>query len=245
MDYFLIGNILILLCAILYVWYYTRYANYIPNSQVLELDTEEDKVLSNWYKSSVKEELVDDSTVFSKYLKNIYGIEVNSSLLIIGEDLDEKYFKLTKKELSEEYQPGVDCYFDFRPVIAKTGQVAIINDIRIRQQLERSNTFDLTEIYSIISNGLEIGAYQYLKQVLDFRWEQILKLEDDNVLNREGSYLYYKPSAYIKSSEKILDDQVAVKITSKGARVNLLCSNYEFEALIDRWKKYLSGVIKI
>ena len=243
MSYFLIATILVALIAVLYVWYVTRCLNSIPNDKPVPLDTDDDKVLIHWYKMNIKHsyDIDSDDTIAAKYLQRIHNIDITSSLLVIGNDLDTQYSKLTRQRLQSVYTPDADCIFDLRSTLGKTGQIAIVHNNKIRESLKRTNTFDITDLSLIINNELDIVARDYLRDVLNFRWEQLLQLNDPNILNNEGSYLYLQsPDDSINGFPvTVLGGSVTAMTTSRGARINLLCSNYEFEALIERWKLYL------
>lgn len=108
---------------------------------------------------------------------------------------------------------------------------------------------------SIISSELDLLANEYIKDVLRVRWEQISNLNDPNVLNRSGSYVYIRSpltngtSIILGKTDKVgstgncltifgnESNGVIAMNTRFGARINLLCTNYEFEALMSRWTR--------
>lgn len=263
MSYFLIATILVALIAIFYVWYITRGLNSIPDDKPIPLETDDDKLLIHWYKMHIKQSYdfseanTNDSHIASRFLKRIYNIEVNPDFLILGTDLDTQYFRLTHhhlntkyldsinkdtNELESSFSPDIDYIFDLRSTIGKCGEIAIVNNPRIRGTLQRSNTLDFSEISLIINSELETVANDYLREVLKFRWDHILQLNDPSILNRFGSYIYLRTSDDIIPGlpVQVLGNRVTALMTPQGARLNLLCSNYEFEALIKRWKEYLA-----
>lgn len=266
MSYFLFATILVALVAILYVWYVTRGLNSIPDDKPILLDTDDDKLLVYWYKMHIKESYdfnTNDSEAAAKYLKRIHDIEINPGLLVLGTDLDNQYFNITRTHLNIKYldtsnqtnftqsenlfQTNVDYLFDIRSTIGKSGEIAIINNSRVRENLQRNNNLDFTEISSIINSDLGTIANNYLREVLKFRWTQILELKDPSLLNSCGSFLYLRTLKDTTSGVpvSVLGERVTALMTSQGARLNLLCSNYEFEALIKRWKEYLSNNIEL
>jgi hypothetical protein len=99
----------------------------------------------------------------------------------------------------------------------------------------------------IMNSDLDLIAHDTLKEILQFRWDQISKLNDPNILNIDGNGSY----AYLRVPENtsLKDDTIEIMtgitaaVTPRGARINLLCSNYEFEELIKRWSQYLSNTI--
>lgn len=266
MSYFLFATIIVALIAILYVWYVTRGLNPIPDDKPIPLDTDDDKLLVHWYKMHIKQSYdfnTNDSEAAAKYLKRIYNIEINPELLVLGTDLDSQYFSITRNHLNNKYldtsnqpdstpndnfsQTNTDYLFDIRSTIGKAGEIAIINNSRVRENLQRNNNLDFTEISSIINSDLETVANDYLLEVLKFRWTHILELNDPSILNSSGSFLYLRTSqeTTLGLPVLVLGGRVTALMTSQGARLNLLCSNYEFEALIKRWREYLSNNIEI
>lgn len=253
MSYFLIASILVAIIAVIYVWYVTRGLNSIPDDKPVPLETDDDKLLVHWYKLNIKHSFdfnVNDTDIALKYLKRVYDLDVDPSFIILGSDLDSQYYKLTNKHLTtlthdiSNNSHDIDIIVDLRSEIGKSGEIAIIYNHYIRKLLQRNNTCDLTDLGLIINSDLDIIANNYLKEVLKFRWDQINQLNDPNVLNNSGSFLYidsydHTKDYLINNPCLIFDGKISAMMTSKGARINLLCSNYEFEALIKRWKNLL------
>lgn len=231
--------IIIVVVSILYVWYMTRYSHGISDDETLSLHTDEDKVLSSYLANYVKYSIdfnTNDSVIAAKYLQRVYKIEVDPNLIVIGTNLDEQYFVRAHSHLQITYQNNHDCIFDLRSNIGKNIEFAIIHNPKIRSALQQLNKADLNELGSIISSELDISAKEYLHDILTNRWTQILELGDPNIINNSGSYLYLKGSDQSGLSVNILGDKISGLNTARGIRINLLCSNYEFEALIIRWK---------
>lgn len=247
MSYFLVATIFVAIIAILYVWYVTRGLNSIPDDKLVSLDTDDDKMLIHWYNLNLKPSYdfnINDSEIASKYLQRLYNIEVDPHLLVLGTNLNTQYFQLTGVTLDVIYSSGtphphIDSIFDIRSTLGKSGEIAIIHDSHIRTSLQRTNNFDMTEIGFIINNELDTVARDFLRDVLKYRWEQISELNDPDVLNHDGSYLYLlnHDDSSIGFPVTVLNGVTAL-MTAQGSRINLLCSNYEFEALMKRWKQY-------
>lgn len=231
MGYYLIIMIIVAMLAIAYAWYISRNFNSIPNDKILLLDTDDDHILSSWYEYNIKQMLsvnVDDNELASRVLHRIYNIEISPDLLIIGSDISLQYLRIKKSNISNKYSPDVDCIFNLRDSIGKNLEIAIIRDSKIRNIIKRvTNTGDITDLYSIVDSGLDIIARDYLKNVLKYRWEKITELNDSNVLNTEGSFLYLKDS---------IISNVQTATTPYGNRINLLCKNLDFDTLLKRWK---------
>jgi hypothetical protein len=209
-------------------------------------------MIIHWYNFNLKPSYdfnINDHEIASKYLQRIYNIEIDPNLLVIGTDLNTQYYQLMGTTLNILYSSGNpnphdDCIFDIRSSLGKPGEIAIIHDSKIRNTLRRNNNFDFTDISLIINNELDIIAHDFISDLLRYRWEQISQLNDPDILNQSGSYLYLSTHEDISYGLPInvLNGVIAL-MTQSGARINLLCSNYEFEALIKRWKNHLSGNI--
>lgn len=247
MSYFLIGAIIIAVLAVLYVWYVTRGKNSIPDDATILLDTEDDKLLHHWYDNNIQPDYdfnVDDVEIAVKYLLRVHEIEVDPSLIVVGSNLAAKYVYLVQESLPTNYSAGSDCLFDIRSHLGINGEIAIIHNPKIRANLQRDCTGDLTTIRLIMNNEMDIIARDFLRETLRLRWEQILALNDPSVVNREGSYLYVRTpedTANLAQPVIILNKVRALK-TPQGARINLLCTNLEFETLMARWKRVIGAV---
>jgi len=242
MSYYLIGTVIIALFLILYVWYVTRYTHSIEDDKELSLEDDDDRILTHWYEMNIKQTFdfnVCDNIIASKYIVRNYNIEINPNIIIVGNNLDDQYYTIIGKRLESNYRDGIDCIFDIRSRTGKNVEFAIIHDETIRRELENRNKSDLTELNLIIESDLDIIAGQYLDEILKYRWEQILQLNHPNVLNDSGSFLYLHIDGDTPEVVNIMGNIKAL-MTTKGARINLLCSNYEFEALIHRLKQYLT-----
>lgn len=243
MNYFLIVAIIVAILAVLYVWYVTRGLNSIDDNTNLSLDTEEEKLLKHWYKSNIQETYdfnVNDKEIAAKYLQRIHNVEVDPNLLVLGKNLNTQYYALTHSSLSYEYNPNEDCIFDLRSSLAKDVEIAIVHSSRVRQVLNKNNSSDLTELNQIMNSDLDAIAHEFITSVLKFRWDQIDTIHDPNIVNHEGSYLYYRIPEGNRpgTTVTILNSVNALVVSNTLARINMLCSNYEFEALIKRWKEY-------
>lgn len=241
---FLIVSILVALLAILYVWYKTRGTHSISDDMLVPLNTDDDKILVHWYKTNTKQTYnfeMNEFSIATKYLNRNYNIDINPDIIVVGRNLASQYNDLTGKILSSSYLESNDCLFDLRSTTALPIEIALIHNSHILKELRRNNNYDLTQLNSIMDSNLDIEAKAYLQEVLKIRWEKINLLDNPAVLNNNGSYLYITiPSSEIvtiSSSETVtVLDSVLAYSTPHGARINLLCSNYEFEALINRLK---------
>lgn len=252
MDY-LIVSILVAIIAIVYVWYRTRGTLTISDSQFIPLNTDDDKLLVHWYKLNMKQSYnfeFNDFSIATKYLLRNYQLDIKPDLIVVGTNLASQYSEITGNNLPKNNNNSSesDCVFDLRSTTGLPIEIAIIHNTRLKQDLRRNNSCDLTELNSIIESDLDIIAKNYIQEVLKFRWEKINKLNDSTILNINHnntsyeSYLYLPlPNTQSQSETITVLDSVSAFVTPQGARINLLCSNFEFEALIKRWTNYLKS----
>ena len=223
--------VIIILISIAYVWWVTRYSNIISDDQELKLHTEEDKMLGNWYQNLNKSPLnfgMDDREIATAFIERIYNRKVDYEHIIIGTNLEKQYYKITGKEIEKEN------YIDVRSLIGKPWEFIIVPDRKVRAQIV-VEIVDLNELNDIMIAKAEQGAWEYITDLLDNRWKMIDALNDEDVLNSSGSYLYLKTDS--NEDEVIVKQNIRAKGTSKGARINLLCDNWEFETLMKRLRQ--------
>lgn len=231
-EYFLVVTILLLISAIIYVWYVSIPYRYISDDDPLILNTEEDRLVSNWYAQNIKHNInfdIDDIDTAHKLLQRLVNKDIDRNDIVIGFDLNSKYYNLTRKTLKEVY--------DLRSMIGKPGEIAIIDDPKIRSRLQ-NHDIDFSEIKQIIDSDLDIIAYEYFQKVLKYRWDKLLELQDNNLINSSGSYAYIKHDVQSSDDNIVLFDNVIAYNFKPGvARINLLCKDIEFETLLTRWQK--------
>lgn len=227
MDYFLIMLIVVAFLCILYVWYISKSINYYPDDKILDLSTDEDKLLSKWYESNIQiiyEYGINIQELAAEYLNNVYDLKVDPTLIVIGNDLFSQYRTLTNKELSK------DSIFDLRSSLGFPGEIAIIKNEKIRNMLIKNNNYDIKTLYEIVKSGVAKNAHNTLKEILNHRWN---KITETLGIEGSGSYLYLQ-------NENITDGEifpgVISKNTEQGFRINLLCSDLEFNIFLKRAK---------
>jgi len=242
MNYYLIISFVISIIAIIYIWYITRNISFISDNELLPLNTTSNSLLSNWYKKYAKPSFtffIDEYLTASTLLKRLYNLEIDPNIILIGENLSSQYYNITRQHLlpfssDTSYSPHLNYLFDIRSSIGLNYDIAIIHNPRILSLLRRTNTIDLSETISILDNELEVIAKNYLSQILKYRWDKINSIPDTNILNTTGSFLYLR-HCNIANIETIS--------TPFGFRINLLCSDLEFETFINRWKKSLPSFV--
>ena len=231
MDLYFIVLIMVTIIVVLYMWYVTRWKNYISDSEPLHLEGEENNIISNWYKlysTAPLDMTLDDINIAVKYLAKVHNLNIFESEMVVGNDLDIQYYEKTGKKLSLIYRDDLDCIFDLRTELGKNIEIAVIRDTKIRKKLYRDNTLHISEINRILDSDIAITAKRYMKSILDERWDKIKKVNSDGVVNTYGSYLYLK-------SDFIYGDIITAE-SPYGKRINLLCSDLDFEIFLNRWK---------
>lgn len=218
MDYFIIALIIVAFLSIIYVWYLSKSINYYPEDQILDLSTDDDKLLSNWYATNLHimyEYGVNELELASTYLHNVYDLEIDQDLLVVGNDIGQQYNALTNKELPK------DCLFDLRSSLGISGEIAIIKNKGIRNRLRRNNNYDFKMLYEIVKSNVDKNAHIALQEILKYRWTKITEVLG---LEGAGSYLYLPEEIPNVNSLKI----------NNMYRTNLLCSDLEFNTFLKR-----------
>lgn len=238
MNYYLTITFIIAIAAIFYFWYITRNRKYISDTEIIHLDTIDNRLLSDWYKRFSKSSIyfdINTGEVGSRLLKRLYDIDVDPNNIVIGENLVTSYFNITHKSPQfyvDKYIPGSDIFFDIRSCLGLNYELAIIHNSRTKQILQRINyNIDLTDIITIMDSELDIIAKDYLHQILNYRWNKIRQLHDVNVLNDTGTFLYLR-DFNVPNIDAFRSD---LNADSPTFRVNLLCTDLEFDTLIKRW----------
>lgn len=235
MSYYLVISIVVAIIAVVYMWYMTRGINSIPDTTILMLNTTDNYLLADWYKHYTKPSFAfntNECEVAARLLERLYDIQVNPNLIVIGNDLASKYNTLTHRHLSVDVtNTNVDTIYDIRSAVGVNTEISLIHNHRLRNELRRITSSDsFNEIYPIVESELEIIARDYLKQVMKYRWDKIMELNDNRVINNNGTFLYMRECNI---------PNIETTITSIGIRINLLCTNLEFETLIQRWTREL------
>ena len=231
--------IIIIIISVIVVWYISSNIRENSNNTELELNTDDDKILQQWFEENKKQSFDIDLTneqIIAKLIKKLYSFDVDYKKIIIGTKLDRKYFYITKRKISTKFSDKEDCILYLRSIIGINYEVCIINSSnKIFSKLSNAqNDINLFYLNDIIESNLEKTGYDHIRKVLNTRWDRIL--ETNNTLERtsDDSFLYLKSTHNIPN--------LLTHPTSKGNRINLLCNNVEFEALIHRLSPALQSV---
>lgn len=222
--------IIVAIIAVAYVWYSVYCYNHIPDNTLLILDGEQNKIFDIWDKPQVTDTFnldISHEQIAAKLLSRLYNIDLDPELLTIGENIHNEYTRLTGEKLPPGPVDEGNCLFNLRDIIGASGEIAIIHDSQVRQDIYRDINYDAAKIDAIITQQLDLPARDYLRDILKYRWGKLTQVGYSNLINDQGSY------AYVRNIE-IPNVQMAE--IDGGKRINLLCSDPEFEALIKRWK---------
>lgn len=228
----LLALIIIIIIAIIIVWYVSSNIKHQADIAELSLDTNEDKILSQWLKDNITSTFNIDITteeIAAKFLKRIYRYDVDPKKIIIGTNLEYHYNKISRSKLSYVFTEKDDCILYLRSSIGIDYEICIINTSDRIQKLLYNKNFDvdLYHLNDIIESNIEKKAYDHLRLVLNTRWKKLLETNNPNILERDNndSYAYLRKNDY----ENIISLE-----TTKGSRINLLCTSVEFDHLIKR-----------
>lgn len=224
---------MVAILAVVYIFLVTKQYRYYPVEKTLKLDDTGDKLLSNYYRNNVNDIISYDNTdteTASTLIKRLYNITIDPSLIVVGQDIDKQYYNETNVHLvniasKDDFKIGTDCIIYIRDKIALEGEIAIIYNKRLCKKLFNHNRYDLSMVQKVINNNLDVIVNKYLEEVLAFRWN---KLKELPLINSHGSYAYFKEKDFTFDNVDGYRDNNVV-------RINLLCSDIEFDTLIKRY----------
>ena len=225
--------IIIVIIAVIAVWYISSNIKEKSNNAELALNTDEDKILLQWFEENKKPSFNMDLTnqqIIAKLIKRIYDFDVNSDNIIIGNNLEQKYYDITKKRISTKFSENEDCILYLRSIIGINYEILIINSSKNISKFNSLDDLDLSMINDILDSNLEKTAYDHIRKALNIRWKAIMETNNKNIIDRnsDDSFLYLKSNHNIPN---LITDKL-----DQRDRVNLLCNDTEFNALIYRLK---------
>lgn len=236
MSMLIIILIVIIIIAVLSVWWISSNMKNQADGNMLLLNNNEDKIISEWLKSNVKPSLnvnITPEEIASKFIKSIYNYDVNHNNIVVGSDLENKYFKLTKNKIGTTFSHKEDCILYLRASMGIDYEIIIINsNNKLKEQLSRKNeSVNLFILNDAINSKNDKIAYKFMRELLNERWNKLINVNNTDLLPREinDSYLYLK-----NNNDSQVYNNITTLITDKGLRINLLCSHNDFEQLIKR-----------
>lgn len=212
----------IVILGVLIIWYLSRRMNKIPERKLLNF-SDENNHLQPWLDAEIPKnfKVFDPQETAQLFLSKVVNREEEQGYLAIGTNIYENYYRKY-----EEY-PKLEDFYDLRELIGVNCQILICDT---RKQAKELLEFDN---YSRVIDVLEKpGALdmvtQYLTKVMNWRWEQIHKINPK--ILRTGSYLYLPET--LNGIANVMG-----KATICGIKYNLLGDEKEFIAFVERMKK--------
>jgi len=236
MDLYLMVLIISSILLIIFLIWISKVYFTINDDKEIILDDEIDMVAEPVLKIHIKQLFnvdLTDQQIASNLLEKLYNILIPHNNLVIGKNIDKQYKAITGKNIlniayGTEYADNyIDKLFNLRDVSGKDCQIAIIHDKTLRNKLLYSNNYDLNELKSFLDSGIEDTTRNFITEVLNNRWSLINEINTPNIINSNGSFLY------LNNIENL---NIKALKTPEGFRVNLLCRELEFQALIKRLK---------
>jgi hypothetical protein len=231
--------LIIAIFLIVIAWYLTKIYLTIDDSKELELDTDIDMMAEPELKSYIKNTFelnLNNKQIAKDLLKRLYDIIIPDNVansIIIGVNIDDHYLKLTNKQIVPYNNDmpindldKLDVIFKLRNIIGKNCDIAIINNLDIRNKL-KYNYYNINELHDFLNSKLVNDTIYFMRNLLNDRWEKIQEIKNPNVLNSEGSFLYL---------QNIENLNVKGLKTDNGCRINLLCGQLEFYTFLKRLK---------
>lgn len=259
---YLVFLIIFTIVLILIAWLYSKYLSYYNSNKVLSLESDDDELLTDWYKSNIKPIYtveLNNTIIAAKYISQIYNIDIDPSLLVVGQNLSDKFINIISSnnfntkdqklfmssninDISSIIKDN-NILFDIRSSLGINCDIAIIHNSNLRNKLQKDSLYDLYTLDSILETNHALAVHKYLSNELNARWDVISSINLPNILNNNGSFVYLKvdPNFY---SDKYYNtvitifDNIQATMTPKGARINLLCSHNNFKLLMTRLSQY-------
>lgn len=228
MDYYLLVLVIISVLVVVFVWLVTKNYHGVHDSQMLNLDGDDDRLLKPHFDQQVpigKSSSADDYEIAAKYLARVYTLNIKPTQIVLGTNIRDDYYKLTGRDISSIYRVGRDTVFDLRSSLGISGEIAIIHDKRLIKRLDTG--LDMSRVNDIIEANFDIAAKEILDKTLAARADILKTLLPDVII--DNSY------AYLRQYDNLVNYRNVVgKLTEYGVRWNLLMSIPEFDALVYR-----------
>lgn len=229
---FLIGMCVLVVCLMIYMWYTTQKYRSIPDGEIVHLETQEAKIISKWFTDNITEtsDELEGPEVAARFLQRNFNEDINPSQLVIGHNLKQLYEDL--------HGAGAARFWSIRDSIGVAGEIAEITNTKIRRELTRNamDAHELNQLHAIMNADLDTAARPYIQHVLNHRWQKLAELNDPLIELGTGSYAYWKRPSWSTTpqTQHHVGSQILGHLTQHGIRINLLCTDLEFNTLIQR-----------
>ena len=239
MDYRLLLMVVIALLLVGVMWYMSS-SSYTDRIKV-NLEDKEPKLLNDWFKRELSIDITTDNSVDTELvqqaqiaavslLKVLHDVDIDIDSIIVGSNLDGKYCQLTGKNLVPNR-----TLFNLRDILGLSLEIGIVNPtLHDKFTKEKFDKQQLQLLIAIVDHKAYDVLLPYVKKVLGHRWNKLLELQDDRIINSSGSYLYLS-----SDDEEILPNVTGLLTSNNDVRINLLCLEYEFDLLLKRWCLYM------
>jgi hypothetical protein len=203
----LILLIIIVIVIVLAAWWYGRNRNLLPENEIIDLSTSENALMKDWLQYYQK----------PSYDWQLSSQEVGARFLrtVLNKEVDSDKVVLDTNVSSFQ---ALETY-DLRSLIGIPGQIAIL-DSPVKHS---ANGFDLHEM---LESDLVEPAKEFITAVLEQRW-QLLRENFPHTLIDNGLNSYAHFTEWHVPNVKLAEDN----------RMNLLCTDLEFNNMLLRAKK--------
>lgn len=232
MSQFLLVLVLVSVVVIFLLWWSSTWF-VVGSDDSLRLDTTDAALVDAWYKEYTGPfpgMNMDERIMAQTLLYDLRGIHMDKDYILIEDDLDklnEKHIELTGRTVSSEN------VFHMRELIGLPGVICIVQDRSIRErltkQLEHDTCYDARYANLIIEKDLHKAGNEYITAALEKRWQLLSAIYGDRLTNNHDGYAYL--------DKNVTPPNKTVFGDTKGKslwRINMLCSDKEFDALLKR-----------
>jgi len=239
MSYYLFALFIVASISIILACYYKwTQDDILSDVATIDLSGDDNPLLTPWYNAHLHlNDIVinnhnngDNYAIAARFLARLHGLRINKEELVIGENLQGQYHKISGRVLIPSN------WFDIRSVLGIKGEIAIINNAIHRDHLRRTNTLDMHEIAAIMNANLDKAARDFVSDILRQRWDTLTQLgHPDLVMDERLSKSY----AYFTAEDGIIGGipNIIGMVTDNTIRINLLTDEISFRTFIQRYRK--------
>jgi hypothetical protein len=266
-NYYIYALCLCIVVVLFFVWQKTKN---LTHDDVLILNSYKFPSLEQWYINHAEPTLpsfLQEEEIAKDYIETLHKLSVNKEDLVIGLRLKEKYKKIYEKnkELLKHVTSVSDQikFFDLRSEIGLPGEIAIIPNKEVRNllykiRINKKDLYDSKEYYNDIIKNNELYwirkvnkkfypiLYTHTTSILQERWEKLNHLFQDHLFQKTKKHksVFVIKNNKERSSGQICDQlRIIAKEEDYGSVINMLCSNKEFDTLVNRFEAYISNTL--